>query len=33
MKTLETDRLLLRKFEESDFDAVHSYASRLENTV
>ena len=33
MKTLETDRLLLRKFTEADFAAVHSYASCAENTI
>ena len=27
MKTLETKRLILRKFEQSDFEAVHAYAS------
>jgi RimJ/RimL family protein N-acetyltransferase len=31
MKTLETARLNLRKFEETDFKAVHSYASCTEN--
>ncbi len=33
MKTIETERLILRKFTGNDFDAVHSYASDLENTV
>ena len=33
MKNLETERLILRKFAESDFDAVHSYASSKENTI
>lgn len=33
MKTLETKRLLLRKFAPDDFTAVHSYASVPENTV
>jgi RimJ/RimL family protein N-acetyltransferase len=33
MKLLETERLILRKFEESDFEAVHSYASSEENTI
>lgn len=32
MKTLETERLILRPFEETDFEAVHSYASDAENT-
>jgi len=27
MKTLETERLILRPFEETDFEAVHAYAS------
>lgn len=31
MKTLETERLLLRPFEETDFEAVHAYASVAEN--
>jgi predicted acetyltransferase len=31
MKTLETERLILRKYRETDFDAVHSYASVAEN--
>ena len=31
MKTLETKRLILRKFTEDDFAAVHSYASCAEN--
>jgi len=31
MKTLETERLILRPYEESDFDAVHAYASVAEN--
>lgn len=29
--TLQTERLILRPFEESDFEAVHSYASNYEN--
>lgn len=33
MKTLETKRLILRKFAKDDFPAVHSYASVLENTI
>ncbi len=33
MKTLESERLLLRKFTENDFDAVHNYASVMDNTV
>ena len=33
MKALETQRLVLRKFTESDFDAVHSYACRVENII
>ena len=33
MQTLETERLILRKFAMDDFDAVHSYASCLENIV
>ena len=31
MKILETERLILRPFEETDFEAVHSYASVAEN--
>jgi len=31
MKTLETERLILRPFEETDFEAVHAYASVAEN--
>jgi ribosomal-protein-alanine N-acetyltransferase len=31
MKTLETERLILRPFEENDFKAVHAYASVTEN--
>lgn len=31
MKQLETERLILRKFKPDDFDAVHSYASCLDN--
>lgn len=31
MRILETERLLLRPFEESDFEAVHTYASIAEN--
>ena len=31
MKTLETERLILRPFEETDFEAVHAYASAAEN--
>lgn len=31
MKTLETPRLKLRPFTENDFEAVHAYASKLEN--
>lgn len=31
MKTLETERLILRPFEENDFEAVHAYASVPEN--
>jgi RimJ/RimL family protein N-acetyltransferase len=33
MKTLETARLILRKFSESDFEDVHSYASSVENVI
>ena len=33
MKTLETERLILRGFKPDDFDAVHSYACCVENTV
>lgn len=33
MKTLETDRLILRKFTEDDFTAVHSYASCADNVT
>ena len=33
MKTLETERLILRAFREDDFDAVHSYASVKENVT
>jgi len=33
MKTLETERLILRKYAQDDFDAVHSYASSVENTI
>jgi ribosomal-protein-alanine N-acetyltransferase len=31
VKTIETERLILRPFEETDFEAVHSYASVAEN--
>ena len=33
MKSLETRRMILRKFTQDDFDAVHSYASAPENIV
>ena len=33
MKTLETKRLMLRKFKEDDFAAAHSYASCAENIL
>lgn len=33
MKPRETKRLILRKFTTDDFDAVHNYASRAENTL
>jgi RimJ/RimL family protein N-acetyltransferase len=33
MKTLETDRLTLRKFSKNDFTAVHNYAGCAENVV
>ena len=33
MKTLETERLILRKYVESDFQAVHSYGSCAENII
>ena len=33
METLTTVRLILRKFTPDDFSAVHSYASRADNTV
>ena len=29
--TLETEKLILRPFVESDFEAVHSYASNYDN--
>lgn len=32
MKTLETERLVLRPFRETDYEAVHAYASVVENT-
>jgi len=32
MKTRETSRLILRKFKEDDFEAVHSYVSNEKNT-
>lgn len=31
MKQLETERLLLRELQDSDFEAIHAYASSLEN--
>jgi len=31
MKTLETNRLILRPYKEDDFEAVHSYASNIDN--
>lgn len=31
MKTLESERLILRPFEETDFEAVHAYASVARN--
>jgi len=31
-KTYETKRLIIRPFKESDFEAIHSYASHAENT-
>ena len=31
MEILETERLILRPFEEADFEAVHAYASVAEN--
>lgn len=31
MKSLETNRLILRAWQESDFKAVHTYASNIEN--
>ncbi|MDR0469141.1 MAG: GNAT family N-acetyltransferase [Peptococcaceae bacterium] len=33
MRSLETERLLLRKFEKTDFSAVHSYASDPANVI
>ena len=33
MKTLETERLILRQFTKSDFAAVHSYAGCAENII
>ena len=33
MKRLETERLIMRKFTEDDFAAIHSYGSSAENTV
>ena len=33
MKAIETKHLILQKFREDDFAAVHSYASNLENVV
>ena len=33
MRTLETERLILRKYTESDFQAVHSYGSCAENII
>jgi len=33
MLPLETERLILRKFNEDDFAAVHSYASSVENII
>lgn len=33
MKTLETDRLILRRFTRDDFVAIHSYASNIENII
>ena len=33
MKTLETERLILRKYTENDFPAVHSYGSCVENII
>ena len=33
MKTIETERLILRKFKETDFADVHSYASCVENII
>lgn len=33
MKPLETERLILRKFNENDFNAVHNYASSFDNTI
>ena len=33
MRTIETPRLLLRGFNEDDFEAVHNYASSAENTA
>lgn len=33
MKTLETERLILRKFSPDDFTAVHCYASRFDNVI
>ena len=33
MKTIETARLILRKFTQGDFDAVHSYAGDYDNLI
>jgi RimJ/RimL family protein N-acetyltransferase len=33
MKTLKTERLILRKYTEDDFEAVHSYGSCVENII
>jgi RimJ/RimL family protein N-acetyltransferase len=33
METIETERLILRPFNEDDFNAVHSYASNPENVI
>jgi len=33
MKPIETERLILRKFNTDDFQAVHSYSSSVENTL
>lgn len=33
LETIETDRLILREFNEGDFKSVHTYASKPEVTM